>query len=121
MRQVPLCKLREVCLRHQGNELLNHLRELPAFGCLFSQFTDGVIGSESRFIGPLRRQRIIDVHYAKDSRQQRDALAFELVRISGSIGALMMVTNDWPNIIKQSQLTAQSVANHRVLLHLGVL
>ena len=56
-----------------------------------------------------------------DLREQRDGVAAQPVGIAGAVQPLVMVTNDRPHLAQRSQLAAQPVADHGVLLHDRVL
>src|SRR6185295_6808124 len=54
---------------------------------------------------------------ADDLREQRHVVAAKPLRVSAAVKALVMTTDDWPNVPERLQRRAQRVADIGMLLH----
>ena len=74
-------------------------------------------GGERRSIRARARAGIVEVDRADDLREDRDFVAAQAVGIAAAVEALVVVPDDLADEPQRTQLAAQPVADHGVLLH----
>src|SRR5436190_23970243 len=102
--------------RHAGDaeEGLDMFAQELAAGGFLQQVARRIFLRQRWTVGPMRRQRIVDVTDADDLREQRHLVASKSLRISAAVEPLVMAPDDRAHAPQRLQRRAERVANIRV-------